>query len=377
MIMIKGKLGFGLMRFPLNDENDQKSIDEEQVIKMVDLFMSNGFNYFDTAYPYHEGLSETMFKKAVVDRYPRKDYLIADKMPTWLITGHDDFQKYFNEQIERCGIEYFDYYMMHTIGEDNYQATVDFGGFEFLKDLKKQGKAKHIGFSFHDNANILDKVLTEQKEMEFVLLQINYIDWENKSIESRKCYEVAKKHGVEVMVMEPVKGGALANVPKEVEKMFEDYDSDNSIASWAIRFAASLDNVSVVCSGMSNLEQMKDNLSFMKDFKPLNTEEKDLIAKSVDMINDSIAIPCTSCNYCLDTCPQNIPIPKYFSLFNDQKQFGYQANLSNYYLNLAKDYGSKASDCIECNNCIEHCPQHIDIVESLKDVASVYDNGDV
>ncbi|MEN6371816.1 MAG: aldo/keto reductase [Armatimonadota bacterium] len=366
------KLGFGLMRLPVTVEGDPKSIDQELVNKMVDYYLEKGFTYFDTAYPYHQGMSEVAARKAIVERHPRESFTLADKMPTFFVTSGADYQRFFDEQLERCGVQYFDYYLLHTLGARLYAGTLEYGGFDFMKKLKAEGKAKHIGFSYHDKAELLDRILTEHPEMEFVQLQINYIDWDNTSIESRKCYDVATKHNKPVIVMEPVKGGSLTHLPAEANKMFRAYHPDMSAASWAIRFAASLDNVFMVLSGMSSFEQVVDNTSYMQDMALLNDEEKEIIKKATAIINSSIAIPCTACQYCVDGCPQKIPISKYFSLYNDQNRFKLVPAHMNYYTNLAHDFG-KASDCIGCKQCEEHCPQKIDIVEQLKEVAKVFD----
>lgn len=364
------KLGFGLMRLPLIDEDDQGSIDIIKFTSMVDEYIKNGFTYFDTAYPYHNGNSEIAFREAVVKRYPRNAYTITDKLPMFVINEKSQIPKIFNEQLIKCGVEYFDYYWLHGITDQTYLLSEEMGAFEFIKEKKSEGKIKHIGFSFHDSAEVLDKILTNHPEMEYVQLQINYIDWEDNIVQSRKCYEVAKKHNKPVVVMEPIKGGSLANISPDAENLFKEENNQLSIASWAIRYAASLDNVMVVLSGMSNKEQLQDNISYMKEFQPLNEREEQIIEKAGTIIKSSIAIPCTSCHYCTENCPENIAIPECFSIYNSLKRFGsLQLRFSlACYSHLIEKHG-KASQCIECKQCENVCPQHLPITAYLKKIA--------
>lgn len=369
------KLGFGCMRLPLMDANDSASIDMDTLKQMVDAFMKEGFTYFDTAYPYHKGMSETAVREALVKRYERESFTLANKLPTWEIKKFDDQERIFSEQLKKCGVDYFDYYLLHNLTIDNYKTVQTFDSFAFVAEKKKTGRIRQIGFSYHDNADLLDEILTAHPETEFVQLQINYLDWRSESIQSKKCYDVARKHGKPVVVMEPVKGGILAKLPEEAVDLLKKHHADMSIPSWAIRFAASLEGVITVLSGMSNMEQLRDNTSYMSHFQPFVQDEYDIVQQVVSIINENIAIPCTACGYCVEGCPQNIAIPKYFELYNAKKQFGATISatlLEIYYNNYTNIYG-KSSDCIACRRCEDHCPQHIEISKSLRDVAAVFE----
>ncbi|MBP3790601.1 MAG: aldo/keto reductase [Methanobrevibacter sp.] len=370
------ELGFGMMRLPLVDENDQTSVDMEQVNKMVDAYMESGFNHFDTAYVYHEGVGEAAFRKSVVERYPRESFKISTKLPLFIITEDTPLEPIFAQQLENCGVDYFDYYLLHNVSGFTENAWKNVDLFSFIQKKKEEGFIKHIGLSTHGNAEFLEELLFDPPELEFVLLQINYLDWEDEGIESRKCLEVARKYNVPVMIMEPFKGGFLADVPEEAEKLMKEYDSDRSVISWAMRFVANLEGVSVVYTGASNMEQLESNIEEFKNADPLNDEELELLSEVSEIINSNITVDCTKCRYCVDSCTEDIDIAKVFDLYNKHKllekddwtQFG------NAYLNYSKlDGVGIASDCIECEACIEECPQQINIPEVLKDVAKTFE----
>ena len=375
-VKIMSKLGMGLMRLPLMDENDQTSIDYEEVNKMVDAYMDAGFDYFDTAFVYHEGVGEAAFRKCVVERYPRESFKIATKLPLFVITEESQLETIFAQQLENCGVDYIDYYMLHNVSGFTENAWKNVDLYSFIQKKKEEGYIKHIGISTHGNAEFLEEILFEHPELEFVLLQINYLDWEDEGIESRKCLEVARKYNKQVMIMEPYKGGFLADVPEEAEKLMKEYNPDRSVVSWAMRFVANIEDVEVVLTGASNLEQLESNIQEFNDADPLNDEEMEIISQVSEIINSNITVDCTKCRYCVDACTEDIDIAKIFDLYNKHKlletdewtQFG------NAYLNYSKlDGVGIASDCIECENCIEECPQQINIPEVLKDVAKTFE----
>ena len=448
------KLGFGAMRLPLLDPDDQKSIDIPQFERMADLYMERGFCYFDTAYPYHEEKSEEAVREAVVKRFPRDRFLLADKMPTMRVHSAEDYPVLFKEQLRRCGVEYFDYYLLHNLGRDRYVDTEKYGGFAFMEKLKKEGLAGRIGFSYHDGPDTLDRILTDHPEVDFVQLQINYLDWDGAVAQSGRCYETAVRHGKDVIVMEPVKGGTLARLPEAAMQCFNTYYGTLSVAgaspasgtsgadgaspasgtsgadgassapgtsgadgaspapgmsgadgassapgtsgadgassapgtsgaagaspaaelpspaSLAIRYAASLEHVKMVLSGMSDLDQLRDNTSFMEDFRPLTDGERALVDDITRILKSTIKVSCTGCRYCTEVCPVNINIPDYFGLLNLYAVTGKKTGM--YYSRFSLDHG-KASECLHCGLCEGNCPQHIEIRRFLEEFRGLYE----
>lgn len=360
------KLGFGLMRLPMLGED----VDIEQTKQMVDKFLEAGFTYFDTAYGYLGGKSEEAVKTALVDRYPRESFQLATKLPAWAgPTTAEEAKAMLQTSLKRTGAGYFDFYLLHNCGDERTAAFDKFGIWDYALEQKEKGVLKHVGFSFHDKADVLDELLTKHPEMEFVQLQINYADWEDSSVQSRKCYEVARKHGKPVIIMEPIKGGLLATPPQPVADILQKADPEKNLPSWALRFAASLDGIITVLSGMSTLGQMEENLLTMKNFQPLSQKELEVIGQAREALSKVPSIPCTSCQYCVKGCPQGISIPSLFSAMNTNLIYGNLERAKGNYGFATRGKG-KASDCIQCGQCESVCPQHISIIQELEKIAA-------
>ena len=360
------KLGFGLMRLPKNPDG---SIDVPQVCQMADRFIAAGGTYFDTAYVYDDGASEAAFKAAVADRYPRDSYTVATKLNVRVAKDAEDARQQFYTSLERTGVSYIDYYLLHAIQRGNYEMYEEYGIWDYVAELKKKGLIRHWGFSFHSDPELLRMLLTKHPDAEFVQLQLNYADWENPGVASRKNWEICKEFGKPVTVMEPVKGGILADPIPTVKAVFDAEGSGRSYASWAVRFAASLDNILVVLSGMSNLAQMEDNLSYMKEFKPLSDAELDLIRQAQEALNGDKSIPCTACHYCTEGCPMGIPIPEIFTVANRRKGSPEFRTIREY--GIVTQGKGKASECIQCGQCEAACPQNLPIIELLEKCRSM------
>lgn len=365
------RLGFGLMRLPMLGEE----IDIEQTKQMVDRFMATGFNYFDTAYGYGDGASERAAKAAIVDRYPRDSFYLATKLPAWAgAKTKEEAEQMFYTSLERTGAGYFDCYLLHNLGTGRTEIFDKFDIWNFIQARKSEGLIRHIGFSMHDSAEALDKVLTEHPEMEFVQLQINYADWEDKKVQSRLCYEVARKHNKPIIIMEPVKGGTISTLPEAAAAPLKAARPEMSIASWGIRFAASLPGVMTVLSGMSDTAQMEDNLSYMTDFQPLSETEYAAIDAARAALDAIPTIPCTGCDYCAKGCPQNINISGTFRAANLLRVYENMAAAARSYTMPQKLHGKvAASECIGCGRCEAVCPQHIQVIDELQKAVEIFE----
>lgn len=357
---VKGKLGFGCMRFPMIEDE----IDKEHVNKMIDAYIGAGFNYFDTAHGYINGKSEIAIRDCLTTRYNREDFVLADKLTYWLIEKQEDILPFFEKQLECCGVEYFDFYLFHCLNREGYEKHKKCNSFEVVKKLKEQGKIKHIAMSFHDTADFLDLILTEQPFMEAVQLQINYLDYDDPTVQSKACYDVAVKHGKKVIVMEPVKGGVLSNLPEEAKSVISKLGKASQ-ASYALRYAASFPEVFMVLSGMGNMDMVNDNINTFKNFVPVNQEESKALESVRKIIRKTNQLPCTKCNYCAEVCPSGVPVSQLFSIFNELAG----AKISR---SAAKEkfapHREKISACVKCGKCESNCPQSIKIREYLEKI---------
>ena len=364
---IKKNFGFGCMRLPMvNGE-----VDYEETCKMVDAFLNAGFNYFDTAHGYLGGKSETALRECLTSRYPRESYVLTNKLSSHFISKAEDIRPLFQTQLEACGVDYFDYYLMHAQDKNSFEKYKELGAYVISLELLAEGKIKHLGISFHDKAAVLDQILTEYPQVEVVQIQLNYVDFDDPSVESRKCLEVCRAHGKPAIVMEPVKGGSLVNLPEEAQKVFDELRGGSN-ASYAIRFAASQEGVMMVLSGMGSMAMMEDNLSYMSDFRPLNEKEQAAVEKVCAIFRNLGAIPCTACRYCTEVCPQGIAIPDLFACLNAKKIFN-NWNTAYYYDNIHTKDGTKASDCLKCGLCEDICPQHLKVRDLLENVANEFE----
>ena len=361
-------LGFGCMRLP-RLYPDKPEIDTELGQRMVDYAYSHGVNYFDTAYPYHEGLSES-FIGAALSKYPRESYNLVTKLPTWLINGEADIEHYFNEQLQKCGVDYFDFYLVHSLNAERFETVQKLHIFENLCELKAKGKIRHIGFSFHDKPDVLERILAAH-DWEFAQIQLNYLDWELQ--DARRQYELIEQKGIQCTIMEPVRGGMLATLTPEAVDCFQQANPNVSTASWAIRYAASLPNVLTVLSGMTNFDHVTDNVATMEAFRPLSQQEREVIDHALAAYRKAVTIPCTGCRYCMD-CPAGVSIPEVFAAYNRYATSKSRSMFEELY--HALDAGQRADNCVACGTCLPKCPQHIDIPKHMKEIAALAEKKD-
>ncbi|MDO4564609.1 MAG: aldo/keto reductase [Clostridia bacterium] len=367
MTLIKKNFGFGFMRLPMKDGE----IDNAEVCRMVDVFLENGFNYFDTAHGYHNGKSEIAIKECLTSRHPRESYVLTNKLSTQHFESNAEIRPLFESQLVACGVDYFDYYLMHAQSAQTFAKYKRCSAYETALEFLKEGKIRHLGISFHDTAEVLEQILTEYPQIEVVQIQFNYADYDDPVVQSRLCYEVCHKFGKPVIVMEPCRGGNLVNMPEEISAVFRDLGGGSN-ASYAIRFAAGFPGVMMVLSGMGNMDMMLDNISYMKDFKPLSEREQAAVGRVCELFRAKNMIACTACRYCTEGCPANIMIPDLFACLNSKKVFN-SWNTDFYYHNVHTVNHGKASDCIKCGNCETICPQRLPIRRLLEDVAAEFE----
>lgn len=366
MEKIKKNFGFGCMRLPMKDGE----VDREETCRMVDAFLESGFNYFDTAHGYLDGKSELALKDCLTGRYPRNRYLLTNKLTNSFFQKQEDIRPFLESQLEACGVAYFDFYLMHAQNAEVFKYFKECRAYETAFEMKAEGKIRHVGLSFHDRPEVLEQILTEYPQIEIVQIQFNYVDYDNPTVQSRACYEVCRKFGKPVIVMEPVKGGNLVNLPERAAEILRELHG-GSLASYAIRFAAGFPGIRMVLSGMSSLAQMQDNISYMKNFVPLNKCELAAIEDVQEVFNGLHLIPCTACRYCTEGCPQHIAIPDLFATMNSKKL--YKDWNADYYYGMHTGPGRRASDCLKCGKCEKACPQHLPIRQLLEDVAKEFE----
>lgn len=360
-------LGFGCMRLPMQGDE----VDYAEFNKMIDTFIDNGFNYFDTAHGYLNGKSETAIRDCLVKRYPREKFILTNKLTNFYFKSENEIRPFFESQLKLCGVDFFDFYLMHAQSKNIFAHFKKCRAYEQALELKNEGKIKHFGISFHDTADVLEQILSEYPQIEVVQIQLNYVDYDDPAVQAKKCLEVCRKYGKPVIVMEPVKGGNLVNLPAQAKKFLDDLNG-GSPASYAVRFAAGCEGVFMTLSGMSNLEQMEDNISYMKDFQPLNKQEMQAVKNVCEVFKSMKLIPCTACRYCIASCPKNISIPDLFACMNTKNIYR-DWNADYYYNEVHTKNKGKASDCIKCGKCEAACPQHLPIRKLLEDVKKEFE----